>query len=120
MSCSSNSNNTRDKSPVRGRKPYRPQQHKKVEPQTMKDLRALLEQRGHTCVQIIGMNEYKFEWCQKEKCDFMIIQANAHKRQKKQNKFVSKLEKAGHTCIKLQEIYPGRISWCEKDVCVNK
>ena len=102
-------------------KSYKPKNPVKYEacPQIMNDLAALLKDRGHQCVSIVGMNNHKFIWCEKDICSSKVIWDDMTKMDAERNAFVKKLEDEGHTCIYYMESYPVQIGWCNNAVCTH-
>lgn len=89
-------------------------------PKIMEKLAAFLKSNGHECVQIIGVSNHKFKWCEQDDCPETRQWEDMKKRQLKEEKFASDLQKRGHKCIWILESYPMRVEWCEKEPCVKK
>lgn len=89
-------------------------------PEIMRELAEFLKSRGHECIQIIGIANHKFRWCEKEECPDAQRYGQMRKKQQEQEAFVKLLKQRGHVCVYTMECYPMRVGWCEKEPCAEK
>lgn len=84
----------------------------------MDELIVFLKTKDHECMQIHGMANHKFKWCQKDICPETRSRNNMRRRQQQFEDDIATLKQQGHTCVQTFDTYPGRIAhWCEQIVC---
>ncbi len=66
-------------------------------PQIMTDAANFLKEKGHTCVEIVGMKDYKLNWCEKDQCT--TAEAETIEINNERIEFARKLAHEGHKCI---------------------
>jgi hypothetical protein len=86
-------------------------------PKIMKTIAKLLKDDGHSCPMIIGLNNHRFEWCQKDICPETKMQHDMAQRNQKQENFAAELISKGHKCVNILESYPCQVSWCNSEPC---
>jgi len=89
-------------------------------PKIMDKLVEFLQNNGHECMEIHGMENHQFKWCQKDICPETTKHADMKRRQSEVDNRIKLLVQKGHKCIRIYETYPSRFTWCEKDICDNK
>jgi hypothetical protein len=88
-------------------------------PKIMDDLAAMLDSRGHKCVMIVGTQDHKFKWCQKDICKEVVVRQKSSEINKERHLFANELRQKGHTCVAYLESYPVQINWCGEEVCLD-
>lgn len=86
-------------------------------PIIMKELRSFLESKNHMCMKIIGIDDHKFKWCEKDICQEKLMWEDMERRQKEEDAFYTKLKSEGHTCLFIMESYSSRTGWCGQTPC---
>lgn len=92
----------------------------KPHPKIMDEMADFLKQKGHCCVSIVGWDDHKFDWCQKDECEKAKIRKAMRHEQDTQEAFIKHLEDTGHTCISIGERYPVCVHWCNQPTCTNQ
>jgi hypothetical protein len=89
-------------------------------PNIMDELIVFLKNKDHECMQIHGMANHEFKWCQQDVCPKTRSHIDMKRRQQEFEDDVAMLKRQGHTCVRTQDTYPGKITyWCERIVCTN-
>lgn len=86
----------------------------------MDELIVFLQNKGHECMQIHGMANHTFKWCQKDICPETVSNTGMARRQLEFEDDLAMLKRQGHVCVIVYDTYPGRMDWCKHVVCKGK
>lgn len=87
-------------------------------PIIIKELCDFLQDKGHNCMRIIGLNNHIFEWCQKDECPSSKMRTKMNTINEERMAFVEELKLQGHKCVKILESFPVQVRWCEHIPCL--
>ena len=76
-----------------------------------------LEDRGHTCVFIVGNKNHTIRYCEKEICENIAFFQNIDDENTRQKNTIKQLEDNGHICVKITDKNPIKFTWCNSLYC---